>query len=277
MGLMILLCSFAALCLSVAGVFYTRHKFRLLWSKQDEWQRKYDLQQQQLIELKKAITLKEIESLRLPAKMPSQHGEDVLLGQFFDFKASGFFVEVGAFDGVELSNSYFFEALGWEGILIEPNPNYFKQYAEKRPYSRHINAAVLGGDQDKAQLTMVADAPALSYSETSVAHRSRVEKVAGNLEVINVDCVKLSDVLKDYSGDIDFISIDVEGAELSVLQTLDFDQHRPAVFVIEDNSAGKDSSVSDFLGSKGYEKRFLLGCNDFYLAKDDTRELKLTY
>ena len=277
MEIIVLLFALSALIIGVMGVFYTRYKSRLVWAVLEDWQHKYNLQQRQIIELKKAQILNQVKSLRLPPLMPSQHGEDVLLAQFFEFKRSGYFVEVGAFDGVELSNSYFFEALGWDGCLIEPNPHFFKAYAAKRPYSVHVNAAVLAGQQNVTQFTTVLDEPALSYSKTSLAHKSRVKKVDSKIELIEVACVKLSEVLREIKQPIDFISIDVEGAELSVLQTLDFKQNSPSVFIIEDNSGGSDKSVSDFLSNNGFEKRYQLGCNDFYLAKDDPREFNLSF
>src|SRR5271156_2991202 len=62
------------------------------------------------------------------ASMPqyfSQLGEDCLLAQFFGFKTSGFFIDVGAFDGIYLTNTFFFGGLGWSGVGVGAFPPYF--------------------------------------------------------------------------------------------------------------------------------------------------------
>lgn len=266
-----------ALAVAVLGLFYVRSKFRLLWARQEDNDKRFRQQQQALVALKKSQILQGMPDLRLPAIMPSQHGEDIVLAQFFEFKRDGFFIEVGAFHGVELSNSYFFEALGWDGCLFEPNPQYCASYQKLRPFSQHVNAAVLSGTEATAQLTTVAGEPALSYSRTSQGHRARVAALETDTNIIEVPRTGLSETLGDSSRPIDFISIDVEGAEMDVLATIDFDRHRPTVFVIEDNSQGADKSVRSFLQDHNYRLCYTLGCNDFYLAKDDPREISLQF
>src|ERR1043166_2731273 len=64
-------------------------------------------------------------------KLFSQLGEDCLLAIFFDFKNHGFFIDVGAFDGVYLSNTFAFERLGWSGLCIEAMPEYFDLRSEE--------------------------------------------------------------------------------------------------------------------------------------------------
>jgi hypothetical protein len=59
----------------------------------------------------------------LPVDFSAQFGEDILLWDIFRGQNDGFFIEVGAYDGVELSVSYIFEALGWRGLLVEALPD----------------------------------------------------------------------------------------------------------------------------------------------------------
>ena len=77
----------------------------------------------------------------------SQLGEDCLLALFFEFKSHGFFVDVGAFDGIYLSNTYFFEQLGWTGICVEASPTYFNLCVRNRPRSKCYNVACLDADR----------------------------------------------------------------------------------------------------------------------------------
>jgi hypothetical protein len=74
----------------------------------------------------------------------SQNGEDYLLSQFFNLKNDGFFIDIGAFDGIHLSNSYTFEKKGWRGICVEANPKYFEICKENRPKSICLNLACVG-------------------------------------------------------------------------------------------------------------------------------------
>ncbi len=72
----------------------------------------------------------------------SQFGEDYLLWKIFNQKPSGFFVEVGGLDGIRFSNTYSFELEGWNGVCIEPHPDYFPLLKINRPQSHCIEAAV---------------------------------------------------------------------------------------------------------------------------------------
>jgi len=54
----------------------------------------------------------------------SQNGEDFLLWSLFKGRKSGFYIDIGAFDGIHLSNSYYFEKNGWDGVCVEAHPEY---------------------------------------------------------------------------------------------------------------------------------------------------------
>ena len=258
-------------------IAYVRHKFRIAWRYIESQQHQLSATNDQIIALKKQQILAALVDLRLPAKMPSQHGEDVVLAQYFAFKREGTFVEVGGYDGVDLSNSYFFEALGWNGVLVEPNPALFSEYALKRPYSTHYNCAALAGPERSIELSIVEGQDALSFSVESEAHGRRLDKLQASITKVTVDCRPLSELLDPLEGSIDFISIDVEGAEFAVLQSLDFARHAPEIFLIEDNSNGTDASIESFLSEKGYQKRYRLGCNDFYMKANNERPLGLEF
>src|SRR5258705_7614869 len=77
----------------------------------------------------------------------SQQGEDALLDRFFQQQPTGFFVDVGAFDGLHLSNTYIFEQRGWRGLCIEPTPMFFEMCVRNRPRSLCINVACVGSER----------------------------------------------------------------------------------------------------------------------------------
>ena len=87
--------------------------------------------------------------------------------------------------------------------------------------------------------------------------------------------VTLNQVLADETRSIDFVSIDVEGAELAVLRGLDLRRFAPTVLVIEDNSLGRDQSVDNYLREQGYVARYRTRINVFYTPEGEAREFSL--
>src|SRR5262249_663401 len=81
------------------------------------------------------------DDLRLPAMMPSQNGEDVLIHKFFGGRRTGRYVEVGAYERVGFSHPYFLDAPGWGGILVEPSPDQAEACRKWRPHSWVVQAA----------------------------------------------------------------------------------------------------------------------------------------
>ena len=80
-------------------------------------------------------------SVRLDYLFRAQFGEDRLLWQIFRERSTGYFIEVGAYDGVQLSNTYFLEQMGWHGLLIEPIESLCQQADQNRRRSKAIHAA----------------------------------------------------------------------------------------------------------------------------------------
>lgn len=86
----------------------------------------------------------------------SQYGEDLILDQFFKAKniTNGFFVDVGALDGIHLSNTYKFEQDGWNGICIEPHKQYFGLICKNRK-SINYNVACGNKNQDNIEFFLI--------------------------------------------------------------------------------------------------------------------------
>lgn len=252
--------------------YFLKKKHRMIWG--EIWLLKEEAQKlrNDNTELSKKIILLESESKggRLDPIMPSQHGEDVWLWDFFKKKRSGLFVEVGAYDGVTFSNTYFLESMGWSGILIEPNPENFGECKRQRPYSESIQAAVTNSGDAEVTLSVVSGTggvDALSFTETTERHLSRVKNTGAHIKKVKVPAKKLSDILLDLQP-VDFISIDVEGGELDVLESLDFTRHAPTVFIIEDNSHGVDKTVEKYLECRGFKFCKRLGANQVFIRAE---------
>lgn len=205
----------------------------------------------------------------------SQNGEDHLLLEAFEDHNSGFFVDVGAFDGVHLSNTYALEQLGWTGICIEPSPRAFSLLAMNRPRSTCIQAAA-GSTTGIASLLM--DPTMLLSSlgpEADVRERFETAARARGLSAdqfvqVDVEVVTLDEVLRRARRHkpIDLVSIDVEGAEEDVLNGLDLIVHEPRVIVIEANDEDAKQMLTRRLGKAGYTLCRSLRSNLFFSKEE---------
>lgn len=207
-------------------------------------------------------------------KYYSQFGEDYLLWEFFEHKLEGFFVDIGAFDGVHLSNSYSFELQGWNGICVEPHPVYFDYCRNSRPNSYCVNAACVG-DETKQHVEFLSEEMGLLSGigfnrEADV--RQRYAKRGLNFEgfkKVEIPAVTIDNLLAAYlpeSVAIDFISIDVEGTETDVLDGLDLNLYQPRVLIIETNTPDFKQVIDRYLSQAGgYMCARSLAVNTFYV------------
>ena len=190
----------------------------------------------------------------------SQYGQDKIINErIFGSKRNGFFVDIGANDGITGSNTYFFaKELNWHGVCIEPQPDIFYKLAKNRKSVCH-NCAV-SSKPGIAKFLKVGHADMLSglvdYMDTS--HISRVEREgeATSTGVIDVECKTFNQVLGE-NFNIDLLSIDVEGADFSILSSIDFDRYKIGCIAIENNSA--DRKIFNFLKKIGYQLEYVAG------------------
>ena len=198
----------------------------------------------------------------------SQQGEDCLIARFFGFKPHGFFVDIGAFDGKYLSNTYFFEQLGWSGVCVEAYPPYFDLCVKNRPGSKCHQVACL--DRDRGMIDFRAERGGLfsgvEVDEQLVASFYQRNSVPfDGYHSIKVPTSSLDALLPAGTDQIDFVSIVVEGAELQVLAGFDLERHRPRILVMEANDPAQRQAIDDHLGPRGYRLARSMGWNHFYV------------
>jgi FkbM family methyltransferase len=170
-------------------------------------------------------------------------------------KHRGFFVEVGAFDGITLSNTYVLEKdFGWTGILAEPNPKFSDNIRQIRtaPLCTLPVDATTGRE---VEMLFVTNAPEYSSMSDLASHDShagiRTNGVKATLRTIS-----LNDLLEQHSAprEIDFVSIDTEGNELDILSSFDFDRYRIRLLSIEHNDTPANQLLDQRLVPLGYER-----------------------
>lgn len=179
----------------------------------------------------------------------SQFGEDKWIINYFkenniDY-LNNIFIEIGAYDGFEFSNTYLWELkYGWRGLLIEGSPVYYNGLIHsQRPYSAKINKVVCNtsGIIDFNDKSLGIS----GIKKYEIPEREDVRK-ENHYKVIQVECSPMRDIIKEYGlTHIDVFSLDVEGAELELLNT--FDWSVPVrIWIVEINSAlGVDQAIED--------------------------------
>jgi FkbM family methyltransferase len=184
----------------------------------------------------------------------SQNGEDALLWQVFPGDSTGFFVDVGAFDGVHLSNTLSFEEKGWDGLCIEAHPDMAKLCSENRR-AQCIHAACVG-DATLRSVSFTIEALGLlsgrEVDENDLRRRYRGRGLPfQGTRTISVPAVTLNKLLEGGPNP-DLISIDVEGTEMDVLGGVDLDRFRPRAMVIEANNSADGQRIRKYLRRFGY-------------------------
>ena len=181
-------------------------------------------------------------------------------------KRNGYFVEFGAADGITQSNTWMLaEHFGWTGALGEPHPEYAKQLATNRPREYRTNKAIwsVTGASVTLALTRVPLLSVVVESDPPGLHRRKALRHT----TIKVPTISLNDFLSEAHAPsaIDFMSVDVEGGELQILQAFDFNRWQVRCLSVERNRAGPE--LDSLLASHGYQRRFpdLSGPDNWYI------------
>jgi len=186
---------------------------------------------------------------RRPIEFRSQYGEDLFLYDLLGQQENGFYIEVGAYDGVQLSVSSAFDAMGWSGLLIEALPEPVAACRANRPQARVVHAALVAPDGPaEVTFTLTEGDPLFSYHEiASPLHERIVRENGGVRRQITVPATTMDALLADHTGAIDFASLDVEGGEAALLKGFDLARHRPRVLLIEDGAEARSSPVLEHM------------------------------
>lgn len=172
-----------------------------------------------------------------------------------DLPEAGIFVDVGAGEPITCSNTYHFEANGWTGLLVDPDPGRCDELRRWRsqPVEQVAVASVAG--QRNLHLSHW---PGLSTTESHLSGHER----AG---LITVAAVRLQTILDKHNiGHIDLLSIDTEGTELDVCDSFDWDRHAPQIVVIEwatIHRPGRQEQILAAFRSRPYRKILQTGSN----------------
>jgi FkbM family methyltransferase len=184
----------------------------------------------------------------------SQIGQDLEVIKFYNSKQGGFFIEIGASDGLKLSNTYLLETgYNWKGICCEPIPENFEKLVKNRPNSICIKEAVY----NQTGLTLKFDIANKFDLLSGIAqhidtHKSQVNK---NKTSIQVQTISLLDLLNRANAPsfIEYMSLDTEGSEFEILKNFDFEKYTFGLIDVEHNYVEpRRTQIKNLLLSKGY-------------------------
>jgi FkbM family methyltransferase len=200
----------------------------------------------------------------------AQSGEDRLLAERFGKLETGYFVEIGAFNGVTNSNTYHFEQLGWQGVLVEANPVLADQCRAARPGSTVFACAAVAPNSSPTVSFEIAEGdPALSSLAITA---DMLRRVPGRRVTRVTVPARPLDAILDESGlpRIDFVTVDVEGHEYEVLQGFTLARWRPQVVILERNTHFPEYRILRHMHRNGYVLERTTGVNDWYVPSAST-------
>ncbi len=178
----------------------------------------------------------------------SQHGQDIhLIKHVYPDKRSGYFVEVGAHDGVMMSNTLLLEKyFNWRGLCIEPNTNNYSKLLAARKCDTSPFAVY---NVDDAEVDFMEDphGGCSGIADTATGER---------FPTVKVKTKKLTTLLDEHNAPnfIEYLSIDTEGSEYDILAAHDFERYRFGYICVEHNHHAENRrKIRQLLESKGYQ------------------------
>ena len=185
----------------------------------------------------------------------SQAGQDAVVDRLFGGKHGGTYADIGGYDGVTGSNTLFLEQWrGWTGVLVEPVPSQLaKARAQRRCDCIGLAVAATEGTAEFVEVTdgfTQMSGLASSYDPVMLTRlRADLRHAERN---IAVQTRTLSRILTDAGiPHPDFVSLDIEGGEVTVLAAFPFHAHRVGIWAIENNTASGD--IGMIMRAAGYD------------------------
>ena len=185
-------------------------------------------------------------------KSYAMDNEDTVALNYFKDKKNGFYVDVGCYHPIHRSNTYLLHKQDWNGVNIDPSEFSIDLFNHMRPKDLNYNC-VISNRNEIIKLFYQKE-----LSQLSTTERDQAETVfQGNIKEKEIQAFTLDKILnkgKFKNNKIDFLDIDVEGADLKVLEGLSFDIYKPELICVEIHAKEiKKSDIYNFLVDKNYE------------------------
>lgn len=204
---------------------------------------------------------------------PSQHGEVTVLKRLLRDNFPRAIVDVGAYDGVTLSNSLPFVSDGWTALLVEPHPVQFARLSgryEGREWVHCVNKACSDAP-GTLPMFLGMDGPD-SMNGTLCTDDNPWFQSTRSDDSIEVEVDTLTHMLaaSDFPMDFSILLVDGEGMDYEILKGLDFDRYRPRLLLTEEyiSNPEKHNAKYRLLLDRGYTFHSMVGCNTLWIANE---------
>ena len=199
-------------------------------------------------------------------KYTSQAGQDkIIKKRFFDGKKNGFFIEIGAHDGITGSNCYYFEKfLNWNGIAIEPSNIQFGKLKKNRKCNVLNNA--ISNEVKEVEFIEVIEGLTQMSGINNSSFKKNIDIISNNqsskTKSLNLKTITFSDIAPKDT-DIDYLSIDIEGGEMNLIKSINFEIINIKVISVENNSP-KEQNFKNFFEGKNFNYFDRIGQDEIF-------------
>ena len=194
----------------------------------------------------------------------SQEGEEIILRRFFNYKNSGFFVDIGAHHPLRFSNTYVLYTMGWRGINIDATPGSMEEFKKLRKEDINIEAAI-SDNVEQVNFYRFNETALNTFDErkANAIVSAGTYKLTGTTALLTQTLATTLIQHIAEGTEIDFFSIDAEGFDLKILKSNDWTKFKPRVILIESANVDIDKLHQDEiciyltgLGYKAFAKTF---------------------
>ena len=182
----------------------------------------------------------------------SMDGEDLFLNDYFKDKTKGFYVDVGCYHPIHRNNTYLLHKKGWHGVNIDIQKFSIDLFNHLRPKDLNYNFAV----SNKNEIVEMFYQKKLSQLST-IEEKQSLKVFQGDIKKLKIQSLTLDSILEKTNSNnikLDLLDIDVEGADLKVLEGFSIQKFKPELVCVEIHEKEiKKSKIHDYLSNSNYE------------------------
>ncbi len=218
-----------------------------------------------------------IEHFSKITEIKSQLYQDVFASFIIDKNFNKTFLEFGATDGIDLSNTYVLEKnFGWNGSLSEPSPQWHKNLKNNRPNCNIITKCIWSKSGEvldffESDVGVLSTISKYKESDKVSIPGNTIERVRSG-KLVKVETISLNDVIHKSFNSVapSYISIDTEGSEYEILRFFNFKKFRPVVFTIEHNFTEIENKIDGLMFENDYVRIFkeFTAFDAWYISKE---------